>query len=128
MRRTSDQLCKEYGLSVVSPGKEKGKSHVEWDACRRGTSWKAKLKMTMDMTILQAQNFEHFLKLMQTQGYEIKQGKYVSYRAPGQERFIRDKTLGIDYLEQTIKKELMASTLNFEKHRRNNREYHYSLI
>lgn len=106
VRRTSDRLCKEYGLFVVTPGKEKGKSHAEWDAYRRGKSWKAKLKMVMDMTILQAQDVEHFLQLMQAQGYEVKQGKFISYRAPGQERFIRDKTLGSDYLEEAIKKRI----------------------
>ena len=32
IRRTSDRLCKEYGLSVVKPGKDKGKTYAEWDA------------------------------------------------------------------------------------------------
>jgi hypothetical protein len=31
---------------------------------------------------------------MQAQGYEIKPGKFVSFRAPGQEHFTRCKTLG----------------------------------
>ena len=44
IRRTSDRLCKEHGLSVVMPGQDRGKSYAEWDAHRKGTSWKAKLK------------------------------------------------------------------------------------
>ena len=39
-------------------------------------------------------------------GYEIKQGKYVSCRAPGQERFTRLKTLGTDYTEEAIKERI----------------------
>ena len=39
---------------------------------------------------------------MQAQGYEIKSGKFVSFRAPGQERFTRCKTLGEDYTEEAI--------------------------
>ena len=35
IRRTSDRLCKENGLSVVKPGKDKGKSYAEWDAQRK---------------------------------------------------------------------------------------------
>ena len=31
---------------------------------------------------------------LQEMGYEIKQGKYISFRAAGQERFTRTKTLG----------------------------------
>ena len=43
IRRTSDRLCKEHGLSVVMPGQDRGKSYAEWDAHRKGTSWKIDL-------------------------------------------------------------------------------------
>ena len=102
IRRTSDRLCKENGLSVVKPGKDKGKSYAEWDAQRKGKSWKAKLKIAIDAAIPQAKDFDDFLRLMQAQGYEIKPGKFVSFRAPGQERFTRCKTLGEDYTEEAI--------------------------
>ena len=102
IRRTSDRLCRENGLSVVKPGKDKGKSYAEWDAQRKGKSWKAKLKITIDAAIPQAKDFDDFLRLMQAQGYEIKQGKFISFRAPGQERFTRCKTLGEDYTEEAI--------------------------
>ena len=39
---------------------------------------------------------------LQAQGYEVKQGKFISFRAPGQERFTRCKTLGEDYTEERI--------------------------
>ena len=94
IRRTSDRLCKEYGLSVVMPGQDRGKSYAEWDAHRKGTSWKAKLKTVIDAALRQAKDFDDFLRLLQEQGYEVKRGKYVSFRAPGQERFTRCKTLG----------------------------------
>ncbi len=87
IRRTSDRLCKEYGLSVVMPGQDRGKSYAEWDAHRKGTSWKAKLKAAIDAAIPQVKDFDDFLRLLQEQGYEVKRGKYVSFRAPGQERF-----------------------------------------
>ena len=93
IRRTSDRLCKEHGLSVVMPGQDRGKSYAEWDAHRKGTSWKAKLKAAIDTTI-RRQDFDDFLRLLQEQSYEVKRGKYVSFRAPGQERFTRCKTLG----------------------------------
>ena len=86
IRRTSDRLCKEHGLSVVMPGQDRGKSYAEWDAHRKGTSWKAKLKAAIDAAIPQAKDFDDFLRLLQEQGYEAKRGKYVSFRAPGQER------------------------------------------
>lgn len=39
---------------------------------------------------------------MEAAGYEIKRGKYISFRAPGQERFTRCKTLGESYTEEAI--------------------------
>lgn len=94
IRRTSDRLCKEHGLSVVKPGKDKGKTYAEWDAQKKGKSWKAKLKIAIDAVIPQSKDFDSFLQLMEAQGYEVKQGKFISFRAPGQERFTRCKTLG----------------------------------
>ena len=102
IRRTSDRLCKEHGLSVVMPGQDRGKSYAEWDAHRKGTSWKAKLKAAIDAAIPQAKDFDDFLRLLQEQSYEVKRGKYVSFRAPGQGRFIRCKTLGEAYTEEAI--------------------------
>ena len=102
IRRTSDRLCKEHGLSVVVPGQDRGKSYAEWDAHRKGTSWKATLKAAIYAAIPQAKDFDDFLRLLQEQGYEVKRGKYVSFRAPGQERFTRCKTLGETYTEEAI--------------------------
>ena len=111
IRRTSDSLCKENGLSVVKPGQSKGKSYAEWDAQRKGTSWKAKLKTAIDATIPQAKDFDDFLRLMQAQGYEIKPGKFISFRAPGQERFTRCKTLGEAYTEEAIKERIKGRAI-----------------
>ena len=82
--------------------RDKGKSYAEWDAGRKGKSWKAKLKAAIDAVIPQAKDFDDFLRLMAAQGYEIKQGKFISFRAPGQERFTRCKTLGENYTEEAI--------------------------
>ena len=102
IRRTSDRLCWENGLSVVKPGQSKGKSYAEYTAEKTGTSWKGKLKITIDALIPLSKDFDDFLRRMEAAGYEIKRGKYISFRAPGQERFTRCKTLGESYTEEAI--------------------------
>ena len=102
IRRTSDRLCKEHGLSVIIPGKDKGKSYIEHQTAQAGTSYKAKLKATIDRLIPASADFEDLLLRLQREGYEIKRGKYVSCRASDQERFTRMKTLGADYTEEAI--------------------------
>ena len=106
IRRTSDRICKEHGLSVVVPGQEKGKSYAEYTAEKQGTSYKAKLKTAIDTLIPQVKDFEELLRRLQEMGYEIKQGKYISFRAAGQERFTRAKTLGAAYTEEAIKERI----------------------
>ena len=107
IRNMSDKLCRENGLSVVVPGKgSKGKSYAEYQAEKTGTSWKGKLKIAIDALIPQVSSFEELLQRLQVAGYEIKPGKYVSCRAPGQERFTRLKTLGADYTEEAIRERI----------------------
>lgn len=107
IRNMSDKLCRENGLSVVVPGKgSKGKSYAEYQEEKTGTSWKGKLKIAVDALIPQVSSFEELLQRLQAAGYEIKPGKYVSCRAPGQERFTRLKTLGADYTEEAIRERI----------------------
>jgi Relaxase/Mobilisation nuclease domain. len=119
IRNTSDRICKENGLSIVKPGhtieytdkdgqlrtrpaKEIGRSYGEYAADKAGGSWKMKLRIAIDTAIPKAKDFADFLRLMAAAGYEIKQGKYISFRATEQERFTRSKTLGDNYTVERI--------------------------
>ena len=123
IRNMSDKLCRENGLSVVVPGKgSKGKSYAEYQAEKTGTSWKGKLKTTVDALIPQVSSFEELLTRLQAAGYEIKPGKYVSCRAPGQERFTRLKTLGADYTEEAIRERIAGRRAKAAKAPREQRD------
>ena len=123
IRNMSDKLCRENGLSVVVPGKgSKGKSYAEYQAEKTGTSWKGKLKIAVDALIPQVSSFEELLTRLQAAGYEIKPGKYVSCRAPGQERFTRFKTLGADYTEEAIRERIAGRRAKAAKAPREQRD------
>ena len=110
MREVSDRLCKENGLSVIPPSQNKGMDYKEYTEAKRGTSWKQKLKQTIDRLVITAKDYDDFLRLMQEAGYEIKTGKYISFRAEGQERFTRSKTIGENYTEERIKERIAGRT------------------
>ena len=110
MREVSDRLCKENGLSVIPPSQNKGMGYKEYTEAKRGTSWKQKLKQTIDRIVITAKDYDDFLRLMQEAGYEIKTGKYISFRAKGQERFTRSKTIGENYTEERIKERIAGRT------------------
>ena len=110
----TDELLERRVVTIV--GQEGKWFLVEYDGYKKGwmhgsvlgfcaastEDGKAKLKAAIDAAIPQAKDFDDFLRLLQEQGYEVKRGKYVSFRAPGQERFTRCKTLGEAYTEEAI--------------------------
>ncbi len=98
------------------PGKgSKGKSYAEYQAEKTGTSWKGKLKIAVDALIPQVADFEELLRRLEAAGYELKRGKYISCRAPGQERFTRLKTLGADYTEEAITERISGKRIRAAK-------------
>lgn len=115
IRELSDELCEEHNLSVIRENKHLSKSYGEWLQDKRGNSWKSQLKSDINQTIKQAHSYEEFLSLMQAKGYEIKDSeispnahKYIGFRAPGQERWIRGraKSMGPDYTKEKIRERI----------------------
>ena len=85
------------------PTNEKGKSYKENMEYHRGTSWKAKLRVAVDKAIWSSINYDEFLQKMQLAGYEIRQGKHLSFRAPEQKNFTYMKSLGNYYTEENVR-------------------------
>lgn len=111
----SDRLCREHGLSVVEHPRQKGMAYKEWDARRKGQSWKGTLQEIIDSVLPDNRDFDDFLARMRTEGYEIKVGKNLSFRAVGQERFTRSKTLGADYTLEALKERIVRNDRPVEK-------------
>ncbi|MEG0895785.1 MAG: relaxase/mobilization nuclease domain-containing protein, partial [Oscillospiraceae bacterium] len=106
VRKISDRLCKENELSIVENPNIKGVNYFEWQERKKGTSWKSFIKNTIDEILPNCKTFDEFLKLLQKQGFEVKQGKYIAFKPPNGERFSRGKTLGNAYTETALKERL----------------------
>ena len=111
IRRLSDELCKEHNLSIIPPTKNKGKTYKEWKEIRAKNSWKERMRQDIDEAIETAVSYTDFLILIREKGYEIKGEKtngetlkYISFRAPGQQRFVRGsvRSLGEKYTRNNI--------------------------
>ena len=84
LRDASDRLCVEYGFSVVVPKSKtvKGMSTAEYHVAEKGQSWKLDLAMAIDEAMRYAVSKEHFIELMEMEGYEVKwkdTHKYITY-------------------------------------------------
>ena len=87
LRDSSDKLCVEYGLSVVVPKskKVKGMSTAEYHVAEKGQSWKLDLAIAIDEAMRYAVSKEHFIELMEMEGYKVKwkdTHKYITYTCP----------------------------------------------
>ena len=114
VRRISDRVCLEHGLSVVENPKPSSKSkyqhYGQWLGGDRPLSFQEKLRQAIDGVLEEKPaDFDSFLAAMKMLGYEVKRGKYLSFRAPGQDNFTRcrEKTLGADYTEDAIRERIM---------------------
>ena len=118
IRETSDQLCREHGLSVVVPKKEKTSlTYIEWLARqKKRTSWQSLIRMDIDDCIKQAYDFGNFIVLMRLKGYEIKQGKYIAFLPMGKDRFSRGYKLGHNYSMENIQRRIagLRATTEFK--------------
>ncbi len=103
-RRNSDGVCKAFGIDIHPNLTGKGKSikRYEWEQRKNGTSWKDQIRQAIDEIIGSVNSLDELLQTLEERGYEVKRGKYISVKAPGQERFVRTKTLGEEYTEESL--------------------------
>ena len=118
LRRLSDRLCLENGLSIVENPKPRSKgkfrNYGEWLAGqKRPLTYQDRLRAAIDTALAKRPaDFPAFLSLIEQAGYEVKQQRgVISFRAPGQERFtrLRSDTLGEGYSEADIRATLSGS-------------------
>ena len=102
IREHSDRVCLAFGIQPIMNNKHLGMTYKEWDARRKGTSWKEKIKKEIDTLVLSCKNYDHLAATLEERGYVFKYGTYTAIKAPGQKNFTRLKTLGEDYTIENI--------------------------
>ncbi|HAC1517108.1 TPA_asm: relaxase/mobilization nuclease domain-containing protein, partial [Listeria monocytogenes] len=105
LRLINREISELYSLSQISLSKSDKKyiAFNEYVARAKGTSFKSQLENAIDINIQKANSFDEFLEFMKADGYEHKQGKYLAFENNKSKKFMRTKTLGMNYLESSIK-------------------------
>ena len=110
--KASDELCLQYGLSVVKPKKKQKKERTmsdrEYRAYAKGDSWKMNLEINIDECMTLARDREHFIRLMEYSGYEVKwtaDRKNITYTTPDGHKCRDNKLNGIKYLKEMMEYE-----------------------
>ena len=104
IRRLSDTLCIQNGLSIIEQPKGHSKSYNKWLGNEAKTSQRDVLREALDAALArQPKDFEELLTMLQRGGWEVKRGKRISLKGKGQERFKRLDSLGEDYSEAALR-------------------------
>ena len=99
VRRLSDTICIENGLSIVENPKPHGKSYNKWLGDQEKPSHRELLRVAIDNALSQSPaDFEELLKLLQEYGCEVsKRGKSYRLKFSGWEKAARMDSLGEGY-------------------------------
>lgn len=112
MRKTSDRICKEYGLLIIeNPKCGKARHYGEWRAEQESRpTWRSIIKSDVDEVIQQAMTDKQFFYLLRQKGYTIKQGKDITVRPQGKERGIKlARNFGDSYTYDAICKRILVN-------------------
>lgn len=111
MKKISDRLCKENNLSVIRNPKSKGKHYAEVMAEKNGyPTIRGQIKDELDEIIKCSYTYKDFWRILKHRGYEVKAtGKYIALKPAFSKRYIRLKSLGEDYSEESIRQRIIAA-------------------
>ena len=119
IRKISDKLCLENGLSIIEAPKQGPSHYGKWLGDKKPLSWQEKLRQTIDAVMAQKPaDFDTFLKLMMESGYEVKQGQHLVFKASGQQKFTRLRSLGEGYSEDALRSAILGKTVHTPKVKR----------
>ena len=112
VRRISDDLCRQYGLSVIQTERSEWTSlpYAQWVAEQSGNpTWKTAIRQDLDRAIAGSLTWKQFLTVLKNRGYIFCfDRKYPTLTPPGKERPVRFKTLGKNYTPEAIRQRILS--------------------
>ncbi|MGN0962392.1 MAG: relaxase/mobilization nuclease domain-containing protein [Clostridia bacterium] len=117
MQMASDDLCREYGLSVIEEPRGRGKHYAEWQAEQEGKpTLRSMIRADIDRAVLASTTDRNFMKVMREMGYEFKTHtkygeplKYPAVRPPDGKSFFRLYNLGKGYSLEEISNRILEN-------------------
>ena len=111
IRKISDQLCIENGLSVIEKPKPSRGNYDKWLGDKKPPTARDTLREMIDNNLIVGKTFSEFLVALKTAGCAIKVGKHIAIKIPGAKKNIRLNSLGDDYSEAAIMERLSGKRI-----------------
>ena len=116
VRRLSDTICMEHGLSVIENPAQKGMTYDKWLGGSAKVSNREVLRKAIDDVITQKpQNIDEFLRLLGEKGFTVKRGKHIALRHENFKKAVRLDSLGDGYTEEDIRAVLIGKRKHVQR-------------
>lgn len=120
VRKLSDTICMEHGLSVIENPARKGMTYEKWLGGSAKVSNREMLRKAMDEVLMQKpQNMDEFLSLLEEKGFTVKRGKHVTLKYKDFKKAVRLDSLGDGYTEEDIRAVLIGKRKHVQRQRSN---------
>ena len=117
VRKLSDIICIEHGLSVIEKPGRKGLSYDKWLGNKAKPSNREIVRIAIDEIIDQKpKDMEEFIRMLEDKGFKIKRGKHLTLTHTDFKKSIRMDSLGDGYTEEDIR-EIIAGTKHIVQRR-----------
>lgn len=98
----TNRLCKEYGLHITPAEYSREPKNMERPQWEREQTFSKWIEQDVRFCALNAENMEHFIFLLEKQGFEVKQGEHIAVKVPGMKRFKRLDTISRDFSRENL--------------------------
>lgn len=120
VRRLSDTICMEHGLSVIENPAQKGMTYDKWLGGSAKVLNREVLRKSIDDVLTQKpRDMDEFLRLLEEKGFAVKRGKHVTLKYKDFKKAIRMDSLGDGYTEEDIRAVLLGKRKHVQRQRSN---------
>ena len=120
VRRLSDTICMEHGLSVIENPARKGMTYDKWLGGNSKVSNREVLRKAIDEVLMQKpRDMDEFLRLLEAKGFTAKRGKHIALKHADFKKAIRMDSLGDGYTEEDIRAVLFGKRKHVQGKRSN---------
>ena len=98
----TNKLCDEYGLHITPAEYSKEPKNMARPQWERGQVFSKWIEQDARFCALNAENMEHFIFLLEKQGFGVKQGEHIAVKVPGMKRFKRLDTISEDFSRENL--------------------------
>ena len=120
VRRLSDTICMEHGLSVIENPARKGMTYDKWLGGSAKVSNRDMLRKAIDEVLTQKpRDMDEFLRLLGEKGFTVKRGKHIALKYKDFKKAIRLESLGDGYTEEDIRAVLLGKRKHVQRQQSN---------